>query len=89
MSKYLVLSEKYVRLWKIVYSICLVILIVGAFILFLVPYFKWLPPDIRHTGQYIGIVAILGVLCGLRLDSLNEHAAIYRAITKNTEDKKD
>ena len=80
-----VLSLKYVRRMKWGYSFCWVFTGVCAVAFVLLPFFVKLPPG---SGPYAlggtGLMVTLSVLFGMRLSSLQENDAIYRAITKQT-----
>ena len=79
------LSEKYVRVAKWGYSIALVIIIVAAVAFLLLPFATKLPSATKPLRS-LGTLAILGALCAFRLESMREHQAIYRAITKEQSD---
>jgi len=83
-----VLSRKYFRVMKWGYSFCTVVTGILAFAFVFLPFFVKLPPG---SGQYTlggtGLMVTLSVLFGMRLSSLQENDAIYRAITKQTGEK--
>ena len=80
-----VLSRKYFRVMKWGYSFCAVVTGILAFAFAFLPFFVKLPPG---SGPYaLGgtrLMVTLSVLFGMRLSSLQENDAIYRAITKQT-----
>ena len=90
MSKQTVLSQKYVRRMKLGYSFCWVFTGGLAVVFILLPFFVKLPPG---SGTYTlggaSLLVTLTVLFGMRLSSLLENDAIYRAITKQTEENAD
>lgn len=86
MSKKSVLSPQYVRVMKTAYAIGLVVMIIGAITFFVLPFVTELPTG-SHPHRYLGTVAIIGILCASRLSSLEENAAIYKAITESAEKK--
>ena len=85
MSQQSVLSQKYVRRMKWGYSVCWLLTGVGAVVFVLLPFCVKLPPG---SGTYTlggaSLLVTLTVLFGMRLSSLQENDAIYRAITKQT-----
>jgi len=85
MSRSRPFSEKYVRVMKLANSVGLIVSIGTALLLFLLPLLTELPKGSDPWGR-IGILAIIGVLCASRLESLQEHEAIYRAITEPKEE---
>ena len=85
-----VLSRKYFRVMKWGYSFCAVVTGILAFAFVFLPFFVKLPPG---SGTYAlggtGFMVTLSVLFGMRLSSLQENNAIYRAITKQTGENAD
>ena len=84
MSRSKPFSEKYVRIMRLANSVGLIVSLGAALFLFLFPFLTELPKGANPWGR-IGILAIIGILCASRLESLQEHEAIYRAITKSKE----
>jgi len=72
------------------YSFCAVVTGILAFAFAFLPFFVKLPPGSHSlTLGGMGLMITLSVLFGMRVSSLQENDAIYRAITKHTENKKD
>jgi hypothetical protein len=86
MSKSKPFSEKYVRIMKLANSVGLIVSLGTALLLFLLPFLTELPKGSNPWGR-IGVLAIIGVLCASRLESLEEHEAIYKAIAESAEKK--
>ena len=84
MSRSKPFSEKYVCIMRLANSVGLIVSLGTALFLFLLPFLTELPKGANPWGR-IGILAIIGILCASRLESLQEHEAIYRAITKSKE----
>ena len=87
MSKQAVLSQKYVRRMKWGYSLCFIFMVVCAFAFVLLPFFIKLPVGsgpIALGGVSLSVT--LGILFSMRYSSLLENDAIFRAITKQTEE---
>ena len=72
------------------YSFCGTVTGLLAFAFVFIPFFIKLPAESYPiTLGGMGLMITLSILFGMRYTSLQENAAIYRAITRNMEDKKD
>jgi hypothetical protein len=87
MNKNSVLSPKYVSKMKWCYFFCLVFTAACALVFALLPFFAKLPAGSGSVALgCVGLMTTLSVLFSMRYNSLLENDAIYRAITKQTEE---
>ena len=75
------LSRKYILVTSTVESVGLLIVMVGAAAILLLWALGRLPPG-AYPFRVIGFLVVLGCLFASRLQTLQEHEAMYRALAK-------
>ena len=82
MKKAVPFSRQYVRVVRLANSAGLIVSIGAAIILGLLPFLMALPEG-SDPYRSLGILAVIGVLCASRLESLQENEAIHKAIIES------
>jgi hypothetical protein len=82
MPKKLILSESYVRNLKVVYGIGVVVPIVAVIALLAFQCFADRPSPAPLRATFV----VIAILCAFRINSLEEHHALFKAMTKSDEE---